>query len=106
MRHLSINIELETPICYNHAIIQVIDEVRKKIGEKFNCDIYVSAMLYTTEHINAFSLTKIIHDLADIVAYSDNQVIKVKSNVRRSTSDVLCIDVFEMEQVNVDDCGN
>jgi len=98
MRHLSINIELETPICYNHAIIQVLDEVRKNIGEKFNCDIYVSAMLYSSQYINAFILTKIIHELADVLAYSDNQIVKVKSNVKRSSSDVLCIDVFEMEQ--------
>lgn len=97
MRHLSLNIELETPISYHDGIIQAGQEISKKVGDKFNSYIYVNAMLYSTVETSAFALSKIMLELANAYAYSDYQIIKIKCNVKRSKTDILCIDIFEME---------
>jgi len=106
MRHLSLNIELESPICYAYAITQIYDHMREKVGEKFKSYISVSARLESTVPTSTFKLISMLQELSESYCYDDGQVIKFNTRVTQSKHDILQIDIFEMELSDAYNSGN
>jgi len=96
MQHLTLNIELESPLTSSYGTIEVQDYLHENVGEKFSGFIYVSVHCYSSEPINTFKVAKLFRDYSDFFCYSEEQVKKLKIKTSLDCREYVSIDVIEV----------
>lgn len=96
MQHLTLDIELDSPLTSSHGSIEIQDYLRENVGEKFRGFIYISVHCYSSEPINPFKVAELFRDYSDFLCYSEEQVKKLKIKTSLDCREYVSIDVIEV----------
>ena len=96
MRHLALDIQLQYNLNHPNSIIQILDEMRENLGEKFDGKVKVILTSYSDQDQSAFKVANMISNVIENCVHSLDQIISLNVRTHIDCWDMIKIDIVEV----------
>lgn len=99
MRHLALDVHLESPFNDHNGTLEVAQALREKIDNyKFNNFVKVVIVSYSQYDQSAFTVANAISSFIEIALESVNQVVSMNVRTHRDCWELVHIDIIEVTE--------